>query len=178
MNSFNSRIVAVVPASGKSIRFGSDKRKALIDGTPMLERVVRALNDAGIERVIVVDNNPEPERGMFSSIQIGLAQACGENADVVLVHPADMPFVLPGTIQVIAEECARAQAAVCPRHNAKRGHPLAFPRVIALQLLDVPPSTPLNEAFAAIGLVRREFDVDDPGVLRDVDVPGDLTAQS
>ncbi len=164
-----------MPASGKSRRFGSDKRTALIDGVPMLQRVVQLLEDAGAVRVIVVDNNPDPDRGMFSSIQIGLAEAATTGADVVLVHPADMPFVRAETIRAVIRECARTQLAVCPRSDGLRGHPLAFPAALTRKLLAVDASTPLNEAFAAIGLVRHEYDVNDPGVLRDVDVPGDLT---
>lgn len=173
---------AVVPAAGKSSRFGSDKRVALVDGVPMLARVVAALEAAGAARVIVVGQpgdearliNPDPDRGMFSSIQIGLAEAVKGGVDVVLVQPADMPFVRADTIRAVIDECARTGRAVCPRHDAKRGHPLAFPAALARQLLAVDPSTPLNEAFAAIGLVRHELDVDDPGVLRDVDTKADL----
>jgi molybdenum cofactor cytidylyltransferase len=167
-------LIAVIPASGKSRRFGSDKRQALIDGVPMLERVVRLLDGAGAARVIVVDNNPDPDRGMFSTIQIGLTDAVTAGADIVLVQPGDMPFVRAETIRAVVDECRRTRRAVCPRFSGKRGHPLAIPSSLARQLLDVNPSTPLNEAFAAIGLIRHELDVDDPGVLRDVDVPSDL----
>lgn len=167
-------IAAVVPASGRSSRFGSDKRKALIDGTPMLERTVASLRAGGADPVCVVDDNPDPDRGMFSTIRLGLERALATDATVILVQPADMPFVRPETIATIAAACQRTQRAVCPRVNTKRGHPLAFPADIARQLLDVDPSTPLNEAFAAIGLVRLEVDVDDAGVLRDIDRPEDL----
>lgn len=167
-------VIAVVPASGRSSRFGSDKRRALIDGVPMLKHVVDRLTEAGIATVMVVDNNPNPERGMFSTIQMGMDQALRAGASVILVQPADMPFVRADTVRLVVDECLRTGRAVCPRHSGKRGHPLAFPRDLARRLLGVDASTPLNEAFAAIGLVRHEMDVDDPGVLRDVDVPSDL----
>ncbi len=150
----------------------------------MLHRVVAQLRDAGAT-VIVVGGlqdqaalrtvvNPDPDRGMFSSIQIGLAEAVASGATVILVHPADMPFVRTETIRLVADECVRTGRAVCPRYNGKRGHPLAFPVDVARQLLTIPALTPLNEAFAAIGLVRHELDVDDPGVLKDVDTRDDL----
>jgi molybdenum cofactor cytidylyltransferase len=85
-----------------------------------------------------------------------------------------MPFVRGDTIRAVIDECVRTGRAVCPRHSGKRGHPLAFPPVLARKLLAVEASTPLNEAFAAIGLMRHELDVDDSGVLRDVDVPEDV----
>lgn len=167
-------VAAVVPASGRSARFGSDKRQALIDGVPMLERTRQALAAAGAAPVIVVDDNPDPGRGMFSTIRLGLERALATQAAVILVHPADMPFVAPGTMRRVAEACAASGRAVCPRDQGKRGHPIAIPRAIAGRLLEVDPKTPLNEAFAAIGLVRDELDVDDPAIHRDVDVPGDL----
>lgn len=168
-----STAIAVIPASGRSSRFGSDKRKALIDGVPMLERVVSLMTSADVE-CVVVDNNPDPDRGMFSSIQMGLTAAVARHASVILVHPADMPFVRVETIRAAIRECERTGRAVCPRAGGKRGHPLAFPLELARQLLTVDPSTPLNEAFAAIGLIRHEFDVDDPGILKDVDTRDDL----
>jgi molybdenum cofactor cytidylyltransferase len=190
-----STVVAVLPAAGASSRFGSDKRMALVDGVPMLERVVTQMVQAGVSVVVVGTpaawsapagvphtsprvwpvTNEQPERGMFSSIQIGMDAALQRGATIVLVHPADMPFVRTETIRQVIDECARTGRAVCPRHGEKRGHPLAFPAAIAQQLLAVDPSTPLNEAFAAVGLVRHELDVDDAGVLRDVDEPHSLT---
>jgi len=186
--------VAVLPAAGQSSRFGSDKRIALIDGVPMLERVVRQMELAGVSVVVVCRpgapsgasgdaeassyvwsvTNPHPDRGMFSSIQIGMVEALERGAEIVLVHPADMPFVRTDTIRLVIDACARTGRAVCPRHLEKRGHPLAFPAAIAQHLLTVDPSTPLNEAFVAIGLVRHELEVDDAGVLRDVDKITDI----
>ena len=104
--------VAVVPAAGSSTRFGTMKLLADVGGAPLLERTLASLLDAGVARVVVVTRageafeavpsmadprvtvsvNPDPARGMFSSIQTGLAVAGG---DVVLVLPADMPFVAP-----------------------------------------------------------------------------------
>jgi molybdenum cofactor cytidylyltransferase len=165
-------IVAVLPASGRSSRFGSDKRAALIDGVPMLERTRQRLADAGVARVDIVDDNPDPDRGMFSTIQIGLARA--SDADVALVHPADMPFVSVETVRSVAAECVRTGRAVCPSYRGKRGHPLALPRAIVEKLLTLDPSRPLNEALADVGAVRVELTVDDPGAIRDVDVPKDL----
>jgi molybdenum cofactor cytidylyltransferase len=175
---FPEAFCAIIPAAGRSARFGSDKRQALIDGVPMLERVVSLMSHAGAEPVIVVRDNPDPDRGMFSSIQIGLADAVASAVPVILVQPADMPYVTSETVGKVAAECARTGTAVCPRFEGQRGHPLALPLNVAKALLDLEPRTPLNEAFAQIGLVRTELDVDDPGVLRDVDRPQDIYSHS
>ena len=112
---------AVVPASGRSARFGSDKRQALVDGVPMLERTRQRLASAGASPVIVVDDNPDPDRGMFSTIRLGIERALAGAAPVILVHPADMPFVRPATVRAVADACAATGRAVCPREGGKRG---------------------------------------------------------
>jgi CTP:molybdopterin cytidylyltransferase MocA/protein-S-isoprenylcysteine O-methyltransferase Ste14 len=169
------RVVAVIPAAGKSTRFGSDKRRVLVDGVPMLDRVVMLLKKSGVEDVVVVESNPGADRGMFSTIQIGLAGIDATQA--VLVHPCDMPFTSPETVRVVIAECLRTRRPVCPRVAGKRGHPLALPVALIPALLAVDPTTPLNKALELVGAVRIELDVEDPGATRDIDVPADLHAR-
>ncbi|TAK19032.1 MAG: hypothetical protein EPO35_00625 [Acidobacteria bacterium] len=166
------RVIAVIPAAGKSTRFGSDKRRALVDGVPMLDRVVNLMKAAGVEDVEVVESNPGVDRGMFSTIQIGLAGV--DPTHMVLIHPVDMPFTSPETVRLVMAECYRTRRAVCPRVGGKRGHPLALPVALIPKLLEVDPTTPLNDALAQVGAVRIELEVEDPGAIRDVDVPADL----
>lgn len=166
------RVVAVIPAAGKSTRFGSDKRRALVAGVPMLDRVVHLMEAGGADDVVVVEANPGVDRGMFSTIQIGLAGV--DPTHVVLIHPADMPFASEETVRLVIAECLRTRRPVCPRYRGKRGHPLALPAALIPRLLAVDPTTPLNVALAEVGAVRIELDVDDPGATRDVDVPADL----
>jgi molybdenum cofactor cytidylyltransferase len=185
------RIAAVVPAAGQSTRFGTMKLLADVGGAPLLERTLASLLDAGVARVVVVTRageafegvpsmadprvsavvNPEPARGMFSSIQAGLAAAAG---DVVLVLPADMPFVAAQTVAAVIARAADAGMVVVPVHHARRGHPLAIPRRLCDTLLALEPTTTLKDALAASGASMVLLDVADPGVLRDVDVPADL----
>jgi molybdenum cofactor cytidylyltransferase len=170
------RVMAVIPAAGKSTRFGSDKRRVLIAGVPMLDRVVNLLKAGGADEVLIVESNPGADRGMFSTIQIGLAGV--DATHIVLIHPCDMPFTSAATVSLVVAECYRTRRAVCPRFAGKRGHPLALPVALIPQLLAVDPTTPLNKALELVGAVRIELDVDDPGAIRDVDVPADLHAQS
>jgi molybdenum cofactor cytidylyltransferase len=184
-------VTAVVPAAGASTRFGSPKLVVDVAGVPLLQRTLASLLEAGIARVVVVTRdgatfegvpaladprvatvvNPDPERGMFSSIQAGLAAAGG---DVVLVLPADMPFVAAATVAVVAERAATIGQVVVPVHDGRRGHPLAMPGALAGRLIALSPDTTLKDALAATGTPAERLDVPDAGVLRDVDVPGDL----
>jgi molybdenum cofactor cytidylyltransferase len=187
-------IAAVVPAAGASTRFGSMKLVADVDGVPLLQRTLASLLDAGVARVVVVTRdgaaftgvsaladprvstavNPAPARGMFSSIQTGLAVAGG---DVVLVLPGDMPFVAAATVEAVAARAAASGSVIVPAHRGHRGHPIAIPRALCDRLAALPPETTLKDALAAAGASRLELDVADPGVVRDVDVPDDLARQ-
>jgi molybdenum cofactor cytidylyltransferase len=117
--------IAIVPAAGRSDRFGSPKLTADLRGEPLLERTIRSLLEGHAARVVVVASaagvfervplvhdprvsvvvNPDPDRGMLSSIQAGLEAADG---DPILILPGDMPFVRPATVAAVLEAYRRA----------------------------------------------------------------------
>jgi molybdenum cofactor cytidylyltransferase len=186
---------AVVPAAGRGERFGTPlKQLADVEGVPMLERTIRSLLDAGVNRVIVVTAagaqmdrvavfgdrrvtraiNPAPERGMFSSIQAGIAAAEG---DPILVLPGDMPFVARDTVAALVAAAPLASVTM-PRYRGKRGHPVALPARLREAILAASATTNLSHLIDAAGEERLYIDVDDPGILRDVDTPQDLSPLS
>lgn len=116
--------------------------------------------------------NPDPARGMFSSIQIGTAVATG---DPVLIMPGDMPFVTPETVAAVLTACRRTSQVVSPRCEGRRGHPIALPGRLREPLAAADPAGTLSALLAAQGGTRLDLDVADRGILRDVDVIGDLT---
>jgi molybdenum cofactor cytidylyltransferase len=183
--------MAIVPAAGRSSRFGSAKLLACIDGTVLIDRTIGCLLDAGLERVVVVVDRPDalhdarlvhdarvsavvnvdPSRGMFSSIQVGVAAGIG---DAYLVLPADMPFVRAATVKAVLDRACEAGSVVVPVFRGRRGHPIVVPADLRAHLLAADPSSTLKNVLLASAAPRIEVDVDDPGVTRDVDVPGDL----
>ena len=189
--------IAIVPAAGSGTRFGAPlKLLAAVDGVPMLERTLRSLLDAGVEAVVVVVApdadlpgiaafgdarvtrvvNPDPGRGMFSSIQIGAAHAStgARPSGPVLIHPADMPFVTPGTVDQVCRACRDSGRIVAAAFGGKRGHPVAMPASVLDQIRTAPPSSTLSDVLDRAPEGRTTIDVADAGVLRDVDVPSDL----
>ncbi len=188
------RAVAVVTAAGSAERFGGRKLLALVDGEPLLDRTIRALLEGGASEVIVVVGtdgraelerdvnamndarvrpveNHDPSRGMFSSIQDGVATASG---DALLIMPGDMPFVRADTVRAVIAKYREREAIVSPRYRGKRGHPVAMPLALRDEIRATPTSATLHDVIKRHADMRVDLDVDDPGIVRDVDTPADL----
>ncbi len=184
--------LAIVPAAGRSDRFGSPKLIAKLGGQPLLDRTVRALLDGHVARVVVVaprtgafdgvpileDSrvsvvvNPDPNRGMFSSIQTGL-QATADG-DPILILPGDMPFVRSSTVAAVMKAYAREKCFVIPQRHKRHGHPIALPGAIRTAALAAAPTSTLDALIKSQKLKHFELEVDDKGILHDVDTPADL----
>jgi molybdenum cofactor cytidylyltransferase len=191
------RAVAVVTAAGSAERFGGKKLLTPIDGEPLLDHTIDALLDGGVAEVIVVVGkdgraelerdvnamldprvraveNPDASRGMFSSIQEGVAQAQG---DAILVMPGDMPFVSSQTVRAVIAAYEQKPAIVSPRYRGKRGHPVALPMSLRDEIREATPGSTLHDVIHAHTDMRIDIDVDDPGITHDVDRPEDLAKE-
>lgn len=184
--------IAIVPAAGRAERFGGGKLTAPIGGEPLLNHTLRSLLDGGVDRVVVVTApgaslegvtllddarvaravNPDPSRGMLSSVQAGLAAAGG---DPILVLPGDMPYVKSATVAAVLAAARDTGRIVSPRVGGRHGHPVALPASLRDDILSAEPSTTLAALIEAREAARLSVDVTDAGVRRDVDVRGDLT---
>ena len=188
------RAVAVVTAAGSAERFGGKKLLAPVDGEPLLDNTIRSLLEGGVTEVIVVVGtdarrelerdvnamndsrvrpveNPDPSRGMFSSIQVGVATA---NGDALVVLPGDMPYVRPETVRAVIAKYRERPAIVSPRYKGKRGHPVVMPLSLRDEIAATAPTANLHEVIKHHQDERVDLDVDDAGVVRDVDTPADL----
>lgn len=188
------RAVAVVTAAGSAERFGGKKLLAAVAGEPLLDHTIRSLLDGGVTEVIVVVSadarrelardvsamndarvrpleNPDPSRGMFSSIQIGVAAAIG---DALVVLPGDMPYVRPETVRALIARYRERPAIVSPRYKGKRGHPVVMPLSLRDDIAATAPTANLHDVIKQHQDERVDLDVEDAGVVRDVDTPADL----
>jgi molybdenum cofactor cytidylyltransferase len=182
----------LILAAGRGTRFGSDKRQA--GGPwqgPLLHHVLglyrplfRALgvvtgpdDPFGEEacrlfsaRRIV---NPEAEQGMGTSLARGAAWLIEEGAACAVIGLADMPWIVPETIAAIAAEGLRAGCAVAPSFEGKPGFPRALPESSFPLLLALSG----DRGAAAVIDWRRALWLEgaDPGILRDIDTPEDVT---
>jgi CTP:molybdopterin cytidylyltransferase MocA len=177
-------IAAVVLAAGASSRMGSPKAHLLASGAAsFLDAILATLGDAGIEvvrivtapEVAVADGavvNPDPSRGMLSSVQCGLG-ALPPGVDAVLLWPVDHPLVKAATVTSLIEAFrGGGHPVVVPVFEGGRGHPVLFAAALVPELLSADPAVGARAVVHAHA-DRLELAVPDPGVGADVDTPED-----
>jgi len=182
-------VAAILLAAGKSRRMGNCKQLLPLGGVRVIDRCLGSLVTGGAGEVVVVVSeaenevanaaraypirivvNPESDGDMASSVRAGRDALPAEFSGVI-VALCDYPLVSTATFtRLIAEHADSPGSIIIPCQGGRRGHPLLFPRAI------------LNELTS--GLILRELvqrnperihclDVDDPGVLIDMDTPED-----
>ena len=116
--------------------------------------------------------NPEPDRGMFSSIQCAARWPGWQKS---LTHWAivlgDQPHLRHETLRTIVDFCAARPERVCqPRRAGHRRHPVLLPRP-AFDRLASSDARDLNGFLAGADPIFCELD--DPGLDLDLDSPAD-----
>jgi molybdenum cofactor cytidylyltransferase len=192
----NERVAAVVLAAGAGTRFGGGKLLARIDGRPVLQHVIDRLGEAGVTEVVVVlgadgraieatidwrgarrVNNPDPSRGLASSLQVGIASldAGVERALVVLGDQPKVP--IEAVRALVATPVDAARPIVVPRYAADGGrNPVLLERA-GLPLVDgATGDRGLGPIMAARPELVREVPVAAAADNPDVDTRDDLVA--
>ena len=134
----------------------------VVVGPPFGERVAAVAAHVGARTIV----NPDPARGMSSSIALGFAAVRG---DAAWLWPVDHPSVRAPTLEALRSALGDRDLAR-PRYRGRGGHP---PLVAARVWPALAAMTgTAREVFA--GLRSCDVEVDDPGCVRDVDTPEDL----
>jgi molybdenum cofactor cytidylyltransferase len=186
---------AVVLAAGMGRRFGGQKLLARLEGRPILQHVLDAAAEAGLQPVVVVVGddagaleaavawrsetrvlNREPGRGLASSLQVGLTAlgAVQPPPARALVLLGDQPRT---SIEVIARLCAQppepGRPIIVPRYaDGRAGNPVLLERAAWGLAASLSGDRGMSQLFAARGELISHVDV--PGVNPDVDTPTDL----
>jgi molybdenum cofactor cytidylyltransferase len=166
--------VVLVLASGRGERFvasggSGSKLRALLGGKPVLERTLDAVRASGLPWHL--------EDGGHAGMGDSIAAAVGATQDAGgwLVLPGDLPLVRPETLQAVAAALA-AHAVVLPRYRGQRGHPVgfAFSCREALLALHGPQGAALVVRAQATVNPVAQLELDDPGIVMDIDTAQDL----
>jgi molybdenum cofactor cytidylyltransferase len=188
--------VVIVLAAGAGSRFGgpSHKLAQAIGESTVLSRTLEAAIGSGLPVIVVTTAGlaqlalrsvaardivlfPADGSAAGAALGMGYSIAAGvaarPDASGWIVLPGDMPLVTPSTLQRIARALAD-HLVVYAEHQGRRGHPVGFSSGLYSDLLGLSGDEGARRLLArypALGL-----DVDDPGVLVDIDTPRDLDA--
>jgi molybdenum cofactor cytidylyltransferase len=169
----NSSVVLVL-ASGRGERFvasggSGSKLDAMLAGKPVIERTLDAVRASGLPWHLERANHT----GMGDSI--AAAVAATRDATGWLILPADLPLVQASTLQAVAQALGK-HSVVMPRYRGQRGHPVGFSaacRDALLELNGAQGAAPVVRAQAALN-VMLEIEIDDVGIVTDIDTLADL----
>ncbi|GAB4420628.1 MAG: nucleotidyltransferase family protein [Anaerolineales bacterium] len=183
-------ITAIVLAAGQSRRMGQPKMLLPWGQSTVLGKVIETFTSAGAEEILVVTGgareqvealvgnsaktvfNPDHAQGeMLSSVQIGLSNASGQAALIAL---GDQPKVRERSVRSVMEAYARGQAAIIvPSYKMRRGHPWLIAKTHWGEILKMKPGQTLRNFLDRHHDEIQYVNVDDPGILQDLDTPDD-----
>lgn len=191
----------VILAAGESSRMGTDK--ALLPWPPagtartndtFLSATIRSLslstdfiivvagrNEASIAPVAYAEGasivvNPDPDRGQFSSLQIGLHEVLNRGRDAALITLVDRPPANVATIQILREAFEAAENdtwAVVPEFSGKHGHPYLAGRELIEAFLQAPATANARDIEHAHQQHVVYLPVDDPSIALNINTPDD-----
>lgn len=188
----STRPMVLVLAAGQARRFGSDKRKTPINkGSKLISASVVCYRRLGLRTVvclssIATDGDLAAElradgteilhcensiQGMGATLAEGIAACHGHPG--VFVALGDMPAVQGSTL-VQLEDCLQSDKIVFPRYDDRRGHPVLFGSTFFSALRALGGDRGASRVIADHPQSVHAVDVDDPGVLMDVDTQADL----
>lgn len=127
--------------------------------------------DQVAHRDTVVVSDIEARRGMGHSIAAGVLERASSPGWLIL--PGDMPLVRPSTMLAVAARLDQHPVAYA-QHRGRRGHPVGFSAELYSELIALSGDEGARRLIARYPGVAAE--VDDPGVLVDVDTVADLDA--
>jgi len=202
----SASFAGVILAAGESSRMGTDK--GLLPWPPQaagqatqrdtfLSAAIRSLsfstdfvvvvagqNEAALTPVVYANGasivvNPNPGRGQFSSLQMGLQEVLNQGRDAAMITLVDRPPVRAATLDLLRaafETAAATTWAVVPEFAGQHGHPLLVGRELIEAFLRSPATASARDIEHQHQEHIRYVAVSDPFVALNVNTPEDYAA--
>jgi molybdenum cofactor cytidylyltransferase len=147
--------------------------------------VVAGANSPDVEPVVyangaVLLRNPDPSRGQFSSLQVGLQAVLDRGRDAAIVTLVDRPAAGIETVAFLKstfeDVCRRGAWAVVPEFGGKHGHPIVAGREMIEAFLRAPSTSSAREVEHAHPERILYVPVKDGLVAANVDTPQEYEA--
>lgn len=184
-------VVGVLLAAGSAKRFGGAKLMVpLPDGTPIGIAALKNLR-GGVDAVVAVVRPGDQELASALAAHGARVTACPRAAEGMgvslswgvraapiaagwVIALADMPWIAPATTARVADALRRGSQLAAPVHGGDRGHPVGIGARFYGELAQLSGDEGARSLLAAHASSMELIPVDDLGVLRDIDTPGDL----
>lgn len=195
----------LILAAGESFRMGRDK--ALLPWPPapegsiasdtFLSAAIRSLylstdfvlvvagqNEATLTPIVYSNGasitvNPDPSRGQFSSLQVGLHEVLSRGRDTAIITLVDRPPATPATVAALRqafEDTAPNIWAIVPEFSGKHGHPFIAGRDLIERFLREPITGSAREVEHRHQEHIQYLKVDDPSIALNINTPDDYSA--
>ncbi|MBR7799695.1 nucleotidyltransferase family protein [Undibacterium fentianense] len=192
------RCCGMLLAAGRGERFDSSGSKhkllsSLADGRSILATSSANLNAVLPESMVVISAKSQHSQqlretlsltklticdcddaslGLAHSLRAGLA-CLSVDCDAVVIALGDMPFVQPTTIHAMVASMRAGASVVVPTYAGQRGNPVGFRRHYFSLLSQLSGDQGARQLLRDLPVT--ELPVNDPGILRDIDYPADLS---
>jgi molybdenum cofactor cytidylyltransferase len=195
------RFGIVILAAGASSRMGRPKMLLPWGRTTVLGRLVEQWRELGAGQIGVVTadrdqplaaeldrlgigpaeriSNPDPSRGMFSSIQCAARWNCwGEPLVQIGIALGDQPHLADERLRALIHFTRSYSENICqPGYQSRGRHPVFMPRKVFESLATTAAST-LKEFLAIHASLVRRVEMNEPALDLDLDTPADYERAS
>jgi molybdenum cofactor cytidylyltransferase len=123
--------------------------------------------------------NPAPERGQFSSLQVGLREVLNQGRDAAVVTLVDRPPAGPEVLENLRQafEASGSEVwALVPEYNGKHGHPFLASREMIEAFLRAPATATARDVEHQNQRHIQYVPVDDSRVVMNVNTPEEYAA--
>lgn len=177
-------------AAGRSRRFGSDKRRAMLaNGQTLLGAALANARTSGLPLQVCLGHSDaelaDLLRGQGYEVQLCRHSGLGMGATLadgatqlgdwegVLVALSDMAWIAPDTFRLIAD-CINSDSICAPYYKGQRGHPVGFGCDFYTELTELEGDRGARALLETFKPRVQRIEVSDSGILRDADTPADL----
>jgi molybdenum cofactor cytidylyltransferase len=155
----------------ENVRSSAVEEIALVLGSSAAE-IQRQVPTQGLKVVV----NPAYKEGMASSLRAGIA-ALGSDIQAALIVLADQPCIRPATLDRLIDHHASARPqVVIPTYKGFRGNPVLLDRSVFAEVMEIRGDVGCRAIFGRHTENISKLEVDDVGILLDVDTTQDLEA--
>jgi molybdenum cofactor cytidylyltransferase len=186
----------IILGAGVSSRMGTPKLLLRWGGSTVIGHIISQWQELGAAQIVVVlraedtalgveldrlifaksdlIENPQPERGMFSSI-VCAANWNGWQQEISTwaIVLGDQPHLQPGTLRQLLDFSAQNREAICqPAFSGRTRHPVVLPRQAFVELKNTGAAT-LKDFLKLTTAPRVQSSMADAGLSLDMDTPED-----